>query len=173
MRSFWVPASNNQTDLIELNDVLKSALTLLDRQLCSHGVEQDFQLAETTLLVEGTRIQLEQVIINLTVNAMHALDDIESDEKRISFITAQQDACAILRIIDNGPGLPRTDDGLYDPFFSTKKPGKGMGLGLAIVKQIVDNANGTIEAKNTELGGACFTISLPLYKEETHENTRS
>jgi C4-dicarboxylate-specific signal transduction histidine kinase len=173
MRSFWVPASSSQTELIELNDVLKSALTLLDRQLCSHGIEQEYQLADTTLKVEGTRIQLEQVIINLTVNAMHALDDVESDDKRITFVTMQQDACALLRIIDNGPGLQRTDEGLYDPFYSTKKPGKGMGLGLAIVKQIIDNANGTIEATNTEQGGAQFTITLPLYKDECDENISS
>jgi two-component system C4-dicarboxylate transport sensor histidine kinase DctB len=113
------------------------------------------------------------VIINLTVNAMHALDDVESDDKRITFVTMQQDACALLRIIDNGPGLQRTDEGLYDPFYSTKKPGKGMGLGLAIVKQIIDNANGTIEATNTEQGGAQFTITLPLYKDECDENISS
>ena len=98
-------------------------------------------------------------MLNLVINAMHALDEKNNKDKSISLSTTQNETHIILEISDNGIGIPEDKD-IFDPFFSTKAPGKGMGLGLAIVKNIVEKLSGSITAFNNS-EGATFRVEFP------------
>lgn len=165
MRSFWVNSEDHKPEIIELNSAIKNALSLVDRQLFSHGIEQEFKFCDKELMIPCSSIQLEQIVINLTMNAMHALDEIEKDSKVITFQTKLEKQMVRFEVIDNGPGLAETGEKVFDPFFSTKKPGEGMGLGLAIVKNIIETLGGKITARNLPDKGACFTMYLPIRLE--------
>jgi signal transduction histidine kinase len=113
------------------------------------------------LPIRGDRIQLQQVILNLVVNAMDAMSHVPSEGRKITVQTARNENCAEISVTDAGPGilLPRLED-VFEPFFSTKP--QGMGMGLSIARTIVEAHNGRIWAENKARGGATFRIQLPL-----------
>lgn len=166
MRAFWNVPGTEHPEFINVNEAVRSGLSLIERQLYSHGIFLELALADEIPAISVEKIHFEQIIINIVVNAMHALDNTEKKEKFIRITTSKKSNAVIISISDNGVGIP-PDIGvkLYDPFFSTKKPGKGMGLGLAIVKTFIDKYNGRISAENNELGGATFVIEFPIDKE--------
>lgn len=163
MRSFWVPNSKKTDEIFDVNRSILNAIDMVQSQVNSHGILLKTELFSEPLNVQGDIIHLEQIVMNLTVNAMHALDKTKSQDKDIFIKTKLQDKCIILTIEDNGPGInEELFEKLFDPFYSTKKPGEGMGLGLAIVKQFVDNFKGKIKCYNSpETSGAVFEISIP------------
>lgn len=165
MRTFWVVPHAPDTEIVNINQAVKNALSLVGQQLHAHGINEKVTSDIDPLRVEGNMVHFEQIIANLVVNALHALDEKKKKDKKIEIVTSRDDdkTCAVLIIKDNGPGLPTEDpEKLFDPFFSTHNSGEGMGLGLAIVKRYIDRYNGTIEARNNEDTGAVFTIKFPL-----------
>ncbi len=168
MRSFWVSPKESPEKIIDLEFVIKNGLTLISSQLSSHGIKPKMQAAGKNFLVRGNPLHLEQVAINLLVNAMHSIDtksqnENEKQSKTICIKLEKQRKNVIFEVLDNGIGIPNgSEDKLYDPFFSTKKPGEGMGLGLAIVKKFIDSVGGTIDAYNNEMGGATFRVEIPM-----------
>ncbi|MCF7793725.1 MAG: tetratricopeptide repeat protein [Candidatus Cloacimonetes bacterium] len=166
MRSFWNMPTSHQMEAIDVNSAIKSGLSLIERQLYSHGIFLELELAEDLPQISLEKIHFEQIIINIVVNAMHALDETDKMEKFIRISSRSQTDTVLITVSDNGAGLPPDIGGkLYDPFFSTKKPGKGMGLGLAIVKNYIDKYQGNISAENNKLGGATFQLEFPAAKE--------
>jgi len=148
---------------LNLNRVVRKALSLVDEQISSHGIELIVETDESLPLVESHGTLLEQVVINLVVNAMHALDAHESGEKTIEVSTSYSGENAVLTVRDNGPGIePEHLDHIFDPFFTTKTNGVGMGLGLSITENLVTGLGGTVSAMNHEKGGAVFIVSLPV-----------
>ncbi len=163
MRSYWQAPQPGQLDTVDLNLAVKNALALVTRQVQNHAIRIDLNLAGTPILVQGNPVQMEQIINNLVVNAIHALDEVERPVKRIRLFTGIEGKQAVIEIADNGPGLPTTImDDLFDPFYSTRQPGKGMGLGLAIVHMFVKQYQGRITPRNLERGGAAFRLLFPL-----------
>jgi C4-dicarboxylate-specific signal transduction histidine kinase len=173
MRSFLqFPEIQNLQEL-DVNKVIKRALSLLENQLHSHLIYLQLDLHSEPVIIESETVNLEQIIINIVVNAMHSLDECKHKEKRILIQTGIEDQKARIQIHDNGKGLKEEDiEKIFDPFYSTKKPGKGMGLGLAIVKNYVERYDGIIVAENNETGGASFKIEFPATKmEDKNEDT--
>ncbi|HPR16700.1 MAG TPA: tetratricopeptide repeat protein [Candidatus Cloacimonadota bacterium] len=167
MRSFWNVPEKTVNETISLNDVLSSALGLIERQLYSHGIFLELALQSNLPSIRIDRIQMEQIIINVVINAMHALDETIKTNKRIIISTWKENEKVKLAIKDNGIGLPANiGKRIFDPFFSTKNPGKGMGLGLAIVKTYLDKNKAQIIAENNDQGGATFTITFDLLQED-------
>ena len=167
MREFWVSPTSVSHELFDLNEAIAKGLTLIEQQLSSHRIDLEFSLTSTPLKVSGNRIHIEQIVINLVANSMHALDEIERERKVISVITEKRGNNARLVVKDNGPGFSvKHPEDLFDPFFSTRKPGSGTGLGLAIVKRFVDELSGKIEAMNNETEGAKFIVMFPLNGKE-------
>lgn len=113
--------------------------------------------------VLGDRIQLQQVLINLVVNAMDALDDARRTERWVSVEVRRGDAhCVEVSVSDSGAGIPAERLAqIFDPFFSTKA--SGMGMGLAISRTIVEAHGGQLRADNREEGGASFRFTLPVF----------
>ena len=115
------------------------------------------------VMVMADRIRLEQVIINLLRNALDATKDVAVPQ--IDLLLAMGET-ATLSVRDNGHGISELDN-LFEPFYTTKKPGEGVGLGLAISSGIVTDLGGRLTARNAEGGGAVFEMQLPrLGKEE-------
>jgi C4-dicarboxylate-specific signal transduction histidine kinase len=166
MRSFWIdPNQRIMKETFELNETVKKALSLISRKLHSHGIQPEVVLATADLHVYGNPVHIEQVVINLIVNAIQAFDSIKSDSKCIKIVTRKEDSTAIIEVHDNGTGISEIDEKkLFDPFYSTKKPGEGMGLGLAISKLFIGEHDGKIEARNNDMGGASFIVKIPTFQ---------
>ena len=123
-------------------------------------------IAPTSLPVKGNAVQLQQVILNLIVNAMDAMSDLPVDQRRLAITTARAEGSAELSVSDTGPGVPPDKlKEIFDPFFSTKK--EGMGMGLSTARSIVEAHGGGIWAENRPGGGAVFRMRLPLAPERT------
>jgi C4-dicarboxylate-specific signal transduction histidine kinase len=158
MASHRAPEQN----LLSLEDVLNESLKFLRHELQVKGIVVSLDLGRDLAQVVGDRTQLQQLIVNLVVNAVQAMTQISAAGHGISLRALQFDAETVRCIVeDGGPGidseqLPR----LFDSFFTTKDT--GMGLGLAICRSIVEAHGGSIRADNdSALGGARFTFDLP------------
>lgn len=162
MRNFWVaPSRKDEGQTVDLMQAVENAFSLVKRQMADHGIEGKLKVPGREVLVHGSFIQLEQIIVNLVVNSIQALDKIESPDKKIWIEAALENECARLIVSDNATGIPEgLGEKLFDPFYSTKKGNEGTGLGLAIVKTFVDKLNGSIYYHNNEAGGVTFTITL-------------
>jgi C4-dicarboxylate-specific signal transduction histidine kinase len=118
-------------------------------------------LAETPLPVKADNIQLQQVLINLIVNAIDAMEPMDKSQRRVAVRTARNGDSAEIEIVDSGPGiLAGKLSEVFDPFYTTKP--NGMGMGLSIARTIIEAHGGQISAENQAKQGALFRISLPL-----------
>lgn len=161
MRSFWMPRTMGANEEFMVHTAIDNAMDIISSQLSSHGIITNVIYDNKNISLQGDIIHLEQVIINLCLNAMHALDKSNQAEKKITISLEQIGESIHLKVQDNGPGLPDcSQEDLFDPFYSTKQPGEGMGLGLAIVKQFIDNFKGRIICSNDKDGGAVFEIII-------------
>lgn len=165
MRSFWVTPISDQITSVDLNEAVRNAMLLIQRQMQQHEIESEIEFFEDSVIIQGNSIQLELILINLISNSIYSLDSKKGRDKSIKIKTYTEKNSAFLIVEDNGIGLPPgVGDELFDPFFSTKKPGEGMGLGLAIVKMFIDRFKGRVKCFNNDLKGATFMISFPLTK---------
>jgi signal transduction histidine kinase len=148
--------------LIDLNVVTLDVLRLVDGETHRRGVEIEKQLADTLPVVRGDVIHLQQVILNLILNAMEAMSESSESNRRLTMRTTQDDqGNVVVAVEDSGPGIPPERlPRLFDSFFTTKT--HGMGLGLSIVRSIVEAHGGRIWAENNSTGGACFRFTLPV-----------
>jgi C4-dicarboxylate-specific signal transduction histidine kinase len=163
MRTFWVRPGSQEISDVNVNQAIKNALSLTRQQLHAHGINEVIKMDTDPLPVKGNIVNIEQIIVNLVVNAIHALDEKREKDKKIEITTFVDESFAVVVVRDNGPGLPTEDHNkLFDPFFSTHNNGEGMGLGLAIVKRYVDKYGGSVTAANHTEGGARFTLKFPL-----------
>jgi len=154
---------------IDLNQVVRDSLTLsgLDQKNRTTLISR---LHPARLAIHGSAAQLGQLVLNLLVNARDAVADRTDATIRVATQRCQIcEGCsggAELRVEDNGPGIPSDfREKIFVPFFTTKPLGRGTGLGLAICAEIVRNHDGTIEASQSPLGGACLSVRLPPENE--------
>jgi two-component system, NtrC family, C4-dicarboxylate transport sensor histidine kinase DctB len=147
---------------VDLRSALSGALSMMEPQLKQRVVKITRTLPRFPVMVMADRIRLEQVIINLLRNALDATRD--RPDPQIDLILSSGDV-AMLAVRDNGTGIKDLDN-LFEPFYTTKKPGEGVGLGLAISSGIVTDLGGRLTARNSESGGAVFEMQLPLLGKE-------
>ncbi|WP_426418752.1 sensor histidine kinase [Bradyrhizobium genosp. A] len=160
LRSLLKKAPFEEKEL-DLNDVVREAVAFLVPLATAQGVELDAVTHLALLPIKGDRIQLQQVITNLVVNAMDAVTGSAGSVRRVDIGAARAGNRAEVSIRDYGPGVPVEQIGqVFEPFFTTKP--QGMGMGLAIARTIVEAHGGQITAENQPGGGALLRISLPL-----------
>lgn len=145
---------------VDLRAAVSSALTMMEPQLRGRTIRVTRNLPRRPVMVMADRIRLEQVIINLLRNAVDAVR--ERRDARIE-ITVETGVHAHVLVRDNGPGISDLEK-LFEPFWTTKKPGEGTGLGLAISSSIVADFGGRLTAHNED-EGAVFAVELPLLKQ--------
>jgi signal transduction histidine kinase len=146
---------------IDLNETIREVIGFV--AAVAHGRDIVLKCFATSvdLNINGDAIQLQQVILNLIINAMEAISEAGAKEREISVTTNLSGVTAEIRVRDTGPGIATKDlKTVFDPFFTTKP--HGMGMGLAIVRTIVEAHDGQISAANLSSGGALFTIRLPI-----------
>jgi len=149
-----------ESEIVDLEEVLHLALRLVEGELRrAGGVE--LQLSGSPR-VRGSRTQLSQIIVNLLINAIHAVSKVDASQAVIAVRIGSDGKLASLEIADSGPGVPDQDrERIFDPFFTTK-PGVGTGLGLAISRKIAAELGGSLEVdRDARLGGAVFRLTLP------------
>jgi signal transduction histidine kinase len=145
-----------------LNATVAEAELFLRQELQAKGVSIVLNLAPQLPNVIIDRIQIQQVIANLLVNAVQAMRDAEQSHPTITISTRKDDAeTAVIIVDDNGPGVPCNElDRIFDSFFTTKET--GMGMGLPICRTILDAHGGRIIAQNRTEGGARFIVSVAI-----------
>jgi two-component system, LuxR family, sensor kinase FixL len=156
-----VRKSEASHSLVGMPDVIRDLLRMVRADAIARNVSLVAEVDENAGIVLADRVQLLQVLLNLTINAFEALTVIRADARRV-VIRAEpvQDGKICVSVRDTGPGFP---DGiveqLFEAFFSTKAEGTGMGL--AIARSIIEVHGGTLSGENCAKGGALFTICLP------------
>ena len=169
LRTFGRPTEMQLSDL-NIETPLHGVVDLLGEQFQAHGIKVDLDLTPQLPRVVADEGQLEQVVMNLMVNARDALDalPLKDDRARLIQITTVrsifektgEDAVCI-HVTDNGCGIdPEEQERIFDPFFSTKEVGKGTGLGLSISYGLVRDFGGQLEAQSSPGRGSTFTIRL-------------
>jgi PAS domain S-box-containing protein len=149
------------TEPVDLNDAAREVIALSKNELERSGVSLRTDLAETLPPVFGDRIQLQQVILNLIVNASEAMSAMEDRARELTVRSDLEDGGGVrVSVQDNGPGFePASIDRLFEAFYTTKTG--GMGIGLSVSRSIVERHHGRLWATSNPGGGATFTFSLP------------
>jgi C4-dicarboxylate-specific signal transduction histidine kinase len=146
---------------LDLNELVGETVDLLSRVAAAREVKVDSFLASVSLPIKGDRVQLQQVIVNLVINAMDAMSIIPSGQRRVKINTVRGSEFAEISVSDAGPGVPPEKlKEVFEPFFTTKS--QGMGMGLSIARTIIEAHDGKIWAEKKTGSGAVFHISLPL-----------
>jgi C4-dicarboxylate-specific signal transduction histidine kinase len=147
---------------VDLNEVCRNTAKLVEHEVTGRRARLILRLGADLPPVRGDPVQLQQVLINLTLNALDAVSASPSDREAV-ISTATSSGDVEVYVSDTGPGLsPAVQKRLFEPFFSTKP--HGLGMGLTIVRSIVERHNGTLHAENRSVGGALFTVTLPAGK---------
>jgi histidine kinase len=155
-------------DKVQVNDVLKSAFDIFSQQLKVRGIEVVWDIDGTLPKILADPARLEQVFINLLLNARDAIEEksaagSESGEKKITLKTWRDGQRVVTEVRDTGGGIPKAiEDKLFEPFFTTKQVGKGTGLGLSISYGIVKDCGGDIKAASRGNEGAVFYVTFPI-----------
>ncbi|MBV8585287.1 MAG: PAS domain S-box protein, partial [Verrucomicrobia bacterium] len=146
---------------LDINDLIAGVLRLVHSDALEHNCLVMTDLGPESPLVEGDKVQLQQVLLNLIVNAFEAMKETPLNQRRVIIKERQSDGRAIVSVRDFGAGLPLGDpQRIFEQFFSTKR--NGMGMGLAIVRSIIVSHDGELGAENAEGGGARVHFSLPI-----------
>jgi two-component system NtrC family sensor kinase len=150
---------------VDLNDVVARTALLISHELRQRGIELERRLDPEPVVVIGDRYELQQVLLNLLTNAVHALSTLEPERpRRIRLATGRPEGRATLAVGDSGSGVPPAlVNQLFTPFFTTKGPGQGTGLGLSVSYGLVEAHGGRIAYQQSEEGGAEFVVTLPLF----------
>jgi C4-dicarboxylate-specific signal transduction histidine kinase len=148
--------------IYDVRDACREALTLVEQRLRRDSISVHEELGEAPLQVRNHQNLLEQVLLNLLINARDALQQSTRTDKTITLSARRGSAGHVLiTVTDNGPGVPiAIRERIFEPFFTSKPTGQGTGLGLSLSFGIVQEAGGTLSLVRGD-GGAAFQIDLP------------
>lgn len=160
IRSLGTPVTPAREPLA-LDEMVREALPFLRHEIKQSHVQYALRFAPDLPPVDGDRIQLQQVVVNLVLNAVQAMQDVAVEDRYIEIRTARDGDRASLVVDDRGSGFPESDrDRLFESFYTTKP--QGMGIGLAVCRSIAESHGGTIHAERLARG-ARFVLSLPVF----------
>jgi len=156
-----VPARHDQLDI---NEAILEVIEVTRSELLRDAVSLRTELAKSLPLIRGDRIQLQQIVLNLIMNAVEAMSEASKEPRDLLISTAEDVSNRVLVVVrDSGPGLsPESLERLFAPFYTTK-PG-GMGMGLSICRSIIKAHGGRVWATANVTQGATFHFSLPAYE---------
>jgi signal transduction histidine kinase len=144
---------------IDLHAVIDDSLALVAHDMSARQIEATVNLSSHPCIINGDQVLLQQVLVNLLMNAMDAMAETSPARRRVTISTEVRAAEVQVSVRDTGTGLPAQIDGtLFTPFATTKA--HGLGIGLTITRTIVETHGGTIDARNNPEGGATFTVTL-------------
>ena len=153
-------------DRFDLNEAINEVIVLARGEITKNGVSVQTRLAEGLFPVEGDRVQLQQVILNLILNAVEAMGSVEEGARELTISTEQTETNGVLVAVrDSGPGIdPEHLERVFEAFYTTKS--SGVGMGLSICRSIIDAHGGRLWAEANEPRGAVFQFTLPDAQNE-------
>jgi len=156
---------------LEINEAILEVIALTHGEVVKNGISLQTQLAADLPLVQGDRVQLQQVIFNLIINAVEAMNGVSEGSRELLIGTGKDASSGVLVAVqDSGPGLnPESFDRLFDPFYTTKP--SGMGMGLSICRSIVEAHGGRVWASRVAGAGVTVQFTLPVGEDVQNEAT--
>ena len=150
-------------DRVEINEAVLEIVELTRREMAKNAISIQMQLAESPPAVQGDRVQLQQVILNLVINAIEAMSAMSEGPRELLISTGKSESDGVrVAVYDSGPGVaPESADRLFESFYTTK-PG-GLGMGLSICRSIIEAHQGRLRASANTPRGAVFQFTLPAY----------
>ena len=154
----------------DLNEAINEVIVLARSAIAKNGVSVQTRLTEGLAPVQGDRVQLQQVVLNLILNAVEAMGSVEAGPRELLISTEQSQTNGVLVAVrDSGPGIdPEHLERVFEAFYTTKS--SGVGMGLSICRSIIDAHGGRLWADANEPRGAVFQFALPG-AEEAHESS--
>jgi PAS domain S-box-containing protein len=148
-------------DRLEINGAIREVIELTRGEALKNGVSVHMELADGLPVIEGDRVQLQQVVLNLIINAIEAMNGVREGQRDLLISTGKVGSEGVLvAVLDSGPGLARaTLDRMFDAFYTTKA--NGMGMGLSICRSIVEAHGGRLWASANLPRGAIFQFTVP------------
>ncbi len=166
VRNFSSKDRGQITDDIHINNAVENVFCMIGRQIEAHGIRLHKNLNQHLPSIRMNQNRLEQVILNLVVNARQALDQCKKREKNLFIRTGTTPERVFIEVADNAIGVPEDlKQKIFEPFFTTKEVDEGTGLGLSIVQSIMEEYGGGVEVVNNDMGGATFTAFGPARRE--------
>jgi signal transduction histidine kinase len=154
---------SQEMEKIDVINAIEEAVNLTANELRINNISLELDLPGNAYFIKGIKSKLEEVFVNIIVNAIHAMGD--SGTLTIRSWPDKDEENIFIRIDDTGQGITEEDmKNIFEPFFTTKEVGEGTGLGLSVSQRIINDHNGEIEVKSEVGKGTTFTITLPLYK---------
>jgi signal transduction histidine kinase len=148
---------------LAINEVVLEVIALTRREMEKNRVSVQTQLSESLPTIRGDRVQLQQLILNLVINAIEAMMGTSEGPRELVISTAKADAGVLVTVQDSGPGLsPESVERLFEAFYTTKSG--GLGMGLSICRSIIEAHRGRLWATNNAPRGAVFHFTLPAYR---------
>src|SRR5271169_6579416 len=146
---------------LDLNEAINEVIVLARSAIAKNGVSVQTRLTEGLAPVEGDRVQLQQVILNLVLNATEAMSSVDEQARELLISTEQSQTNGVLVAVrDSGPGIdPEHIERVFEAFYTTKS--SGVGMGLSICRSIIDAHGGRLRADANEPRGAVFQFPLP------------
>jgi C4-dicarboxylate-specific signal transduction histidine kinase len=153
-----------RTEELDINQKILQVLALTEHELRSHDIVLRTQLDSTLPRVAGDRVQLQQVLLNLIVNAVEAMSAVHDRPRQLTIVSGHDGANAVLvEVLDSGIGLdPARAERVFEAFYTTKA--EGIGIGLSISRSIIEAHDGRLWASANEPHGAIFRFSLPALR---------
>jgi PAS domain S-box-containing protein len=160
-----IRALANKADIekipLDINDVIRDVIALVQRELISHDVSLRMQLASALPMILGDPVQLQQVIINLVMNGIEAMRSVTDRPRELLILSRRDETQVLVSVTDCGVGISAENaDRLFNPFFTTKSG--GMGIGLSICRSIMEAHSGRLWAMANVPQGAMFQFTLPV-----------
>src|SRR5262249_25572094 len=144
----------------DLNGAINEVIGLARNVIIRYGVSVQAGLADSLLSVHGDRVQLQQVVLNLILNAVEAMGSVEAGARELLIRTEQDHTGVLVAVRDSGPGIDQTHlERVFEAFYTTKS--SGLGMGLSICRSIIDAHGGRLWAEANEPRGAVFQFTLP------------
>jgi two-component system NtrC family sensor kinase len=149
---------------VDINTIVKHTVRLRSLASRSSGIDVHMHLDPSNPRVRGDEQKLQQVLLNLLVNAESAMQAVQV--RHLSVTTRHKQGMVHIVVADTGHGMtPAISERVFEPFFTTKPPGEGTGLGLSVSYGIIQAHEGTISVESAPDAGTTFTIMLPLFDE--------
>jgi C4-dicarboxylate-specific signal transduction histidine kinase len=153
-------------DRLDINEAIHEVIELTRAEAVKNSVSVQMQLAEGLPLIEGDRVELQQVILNLIVNAVEAMSETSAGARELLITTVQPKPNGVLVAVkDSGPGLALTIERVFDPFYTTKP--SGLGLGLSICRSIIEAHGGRLWGEANLPRGAVFQFAVPAQGDDS------
>ena len=158
-----VKKSAPRTDTVDINDAIREVISLIHSEATKDSVVIKTQLEKNIARIRGDRVQLQQVILNLILNAIEAMNNVGRDSRELDISTTKEanSEHVMVAVRDTGPGLkPENLNRIFEPFYTTKSD--GMGMGLSICRYIIEEHGGRLWATGSHGRGAMFQFTIPL-----------